>query len=233
MSRGELIPVFDVLGGRLVRAVAGDRRNYRPLESVHFPPETPPAEAVRLTVAALGVGRVYVADLDAITTGRRNPALVEELGRMDVRVMFDAGLGVFGELEPVIGLESVARPADLMAYGELPGAVFSLDLRYGLPIASQAWPADPMAVAEIAVRAGFRRVIVLDLASVGTGNGFDPTIARRVAEGFPELGVIAGGGVRTIAEAERWRGEPWLAGLLVGSALHNPAASVGASARRA
>ncbi len=60
-----VIPVLDLLGGKVVRARMGDRASYRPIES----PLSPTSDAVDVVRGLLAVHpfqTLYVADLDAI-----------------------------------------------------------------------------------------------------------------------------------------------------------------------
>jgi phosphoribosylformimino-5-aminoimidazole carboxamide ribotide isomerase len=64
----KIIPVIDVLGGRVVHAVRGRRKEYQPLKST-LCASTDPVD-VAAALKALGFGELYVADLDAITRGQ-------------------------------------------------------------------------------------------------------------------------------------------------------------------
>ena len=63
-----IIPVLDVMGGIVVRAVAGRRSEYRPLVS-KLTTSVEPAEVARTLLAKSGADELYVADLDAISEG--------------------------------------------------------------------------------------------------------------------------------------------------------------------
>jgi phosphoribosylformimino-5-aminoimidazole carboxamide ribotide isomerase len=69
---------------------------------------------------------------------------------------------------------------------------------------------------------GVREVIVLDLARVGSGAGPDVALVRELRARFPELELLAGGGVRDVADL-RALGEAGAAGALVATALHSSA----------
>jgi phosphoribosylformimino-5-aminoimidazole carboxamide ribotide isomerase len=101
--------------------------------------------------------------------------------------------------------------------------VFSLDLKDGRPLTTLSrWAAcPPLEVAEAVVAAGFTRLIVLDLASVGIRQG--PTVAnlcQHLRRRHPEVELISGGGVRRLEDIQTLRA----AGcdrVLVASALHD------------
>ena len=77
----------------------------------------------------------------------------------------------------VAGLETVRGPGALAEILDLAGpdrVVFSLDLRDGLPKVAEGaeWgTSDPHALAESVLALGVRRLLLLDLACVGTGQG--------------------------------------------------------------
>ena len=101
-------------------------------------------------------------------------------------------------------------------------AIFSLDLQLGAPIdPRKAWPEDPTSIAELAVDAGFRTLLVLDLAGVGVGQGISTLpLCRQLSESQPQIEWISGGGVRDRRDLESMA-EHGLAGALVASALHD------------
>jgi phosphoribosylformimino-5-aminoimidazole carboxamide ribotide isomerase len=100
---------------------------------------------------------------------------------------------------------------------------FSLDLRDGRPLGDcTTWKTnDPLLIAERAIAAGIRRIIVLDLARVGTndGTGTD-ALARVLIHRFADVGIYIGGGVRDKDDLNRLEALG-VAGVLVSSALHD------------
>jgi phosphoribosylformimino-5-aminoimidazole carboxamide ribotide isomerase len=73
-------------------------------------------------------------------------------------------------------------------------------------------------IAARAARAGVRRVIVLDLARVGAGAGVDLDVLVAVRLAAPGTALVAGGGVRDLADLEALR-TVGCDGALVASAL--------------
>ena len=101
--------------------------------------------------------------------------------------------------------------------------IFSLDLKAGRPlIGSPAWQGlDPRQIAAIALRAGVRRLIILDLAQVGMGRGVGTEpLCRSLRALAPDLQIIAGGGVRSLADLRSLAAAGCHA-TLVASALHD------------
>jgi phosphoribosylformimino-5-aminoimidazole carboxamide ribotide isomerase len=228
-----ILPVLDVLGGRVVRGVGGRRHEYRPVVS-RFTPSCEPVDVADAFHTHFGLTELYFADLDAI--GGAAPALpvYGALRSRGFRLWVDAGLRTASAAGPlaeagvegiVAGLETMAGPEVLAELCQVLGerVVFSLDLKGGVPLGDvSGWgSADAPVIAARGVAAGVRRVIVLDLARVGeaAGTGTED-LCRRLAESHPEAEVFAGGGVRDLADLRRLR-QCGVAGVLVASALHD------------
>ena len=228
-----ILPVLDLLGGQVVRAVAGRRQDYRPLVSP-LAASSRPVDVVRGFLRHFGLTELYLADLDAIAGAAPATATFAALRDEGFRLWVDAGLRDAAGIEPltrqgiadiVMGLETVAGPAalaDLVAACG-PAGIFSLDLRQGRLLGDVAlWQgADVWSIAARAVDLGVRRLLVLDLARVGVGSGTGTEdLCGRLTTTFPEVEVSAGGGVRGLADVVRLR-DAGIRVALVASALHD------------
>jgi phosphoribosylformimino-5-aminoimidazole carboxamide ribotide isomerase len=229
-----VIPVIDLKGGAAVHAVRGERERYRPLRS-ELVAGSDPVRVARAVREALGLDELYVADLDAIAGGPPHREVVAALAR-EARVMVDAGvtevaavrlLLELGAARVVIGTETLADQSALERLrAELPDAplVLSLDVRAGRVLSPDAELAR-LGAAEALARlghSGVREVIVLDLARVGSGEGPDVALVRELCARFPELELLAGGGVRDVGDL-RALAEAGAAGALVATAIYGGA----------
>jgi phosphoribosylformimino-5-aminoimidazole carboxamide ribotide isomerase len=218
-----VIPVIDLMGGTAVRAVRGERERYRPLGR-------DPLAVAHAFRSDLGLHELYVADLDAIGGAGGNDAVIRALAR-DARLMVDAGVSDperaralldLGVHRIVIGTETLTGLEALEPLlADVPDVVVSVDLRDGRTMSPDPRLADlpaPDAVARLH-RAGLREVIVLDLARVGSGAGPDIRLIAELHAAFPDLELLAGGGVRD-AEDLRALADAGAAGALVATALH-------------
>jgi phosphoribosylformimino-5-aminoimidazole carboxamide ribotide isomerase len=227
-----VIPVIDLKSGAAVHAVPGERERYRPLRS-EIVAGSDPVQVTRAVRGALGLDELYVADLDAIAGGPAQRKVLAALGH-EARVMVDAGVAEIAAVRlllelraarVVIGTETLADQAALERLrAELPDAplVLSLDLRAGRVLSPDRELAR-LGAAEALARlghSGVREVIVLDLARVGSGAGPDVALVRELCTRFPELELLAGGGVRDVADL-RALAEAGAAGALVATALHS------------
>jgi phosphoribosylformimino-5-aminoimidazole carboxamide ribotide isomerase len=106
--------------------------------------------------------------------------------------------------------------------GIRPTVAFSLDLRDGVPIAPRLNipSSQPGDLAARAVDAGVSAMIVLDLARVGEAIGPDVAMVTRVRASAPGTTLIAGGGIRGLADLVRLA-EAGCDGALVATALHD------------
>jgi phosphoribosylformimino-5-aminoimidazole carboxamide ribotide isomerase len=125
----------------------------------------------------------------------------------------------------IVGTETLGGAAALdRLLAELPdGAVIlSVDLRDGhllSPDAQLAGLSAPDALARLR-RPGLREAIVLDLARVGSGAGPDVAPIAEIHGAFPDLALLAGGGVRDVEDL-RALDAAGAAGALVATALHS------------
>ncbi len=228
-----VIPVLDVMGGEVVRGVGGRRQEYRPIIS-RLTASSRPLDVADALAFSFDFGEFYVADLDAILGGEPTWAIYAALHQRGFRLWVDAGVRRMTNARPladagidsiVVGLETVASPADLaemaQAFGER--LVFSLDLRQGEPLGERdAWQGrDAGGIAAEAVAFGVRRLLVLDLARVGLDNGTGTReLCARLCADHPQVAVSAGGGVRHRRDLESLR-DCGVRMALVASALHD------------
>jgi phosphoribosylformimino-5-aminoimidazole carboxamide ribotide isomerase len=219
----ELLGVIDARQGRAVRAQGGQRDRYAPVESIAGD-AIPPGDAVALARAyinGLGLNALYVADLDAIVHRAPQDGLVRDIAALGAPLWLDAGVTSVedahraidaGATQVVVGLETLTSFDVLDEICTAIGGsriTFSLDLRAGRPIGLSE-VIGQRSVTDLVLRAawaGVGSLIVLDVARVGTGVGFDLDLIADVLRAAPTLTLLAGGGVRgwddlvTLAEA--------------------------------
>lgn len=222
MQKLDVIPVIDLLGGDVVHARRGERGAYRPIVSP-LVSGSAPMDVCRALIALAPFGRLYVADLDSIRGSGTNDAVIEAMSQAfpDLEIWVDRG-----ETDPaalrhrarngpgitVVGAESFSEIEALSAAVAAASGVLSLDYdasgRMGPPEVYDdpaLWP---------------DRVIVMTLASVGSGGGPD---MERLGEALVKAGdraVYAAGGVRNLADL-RALADIGVSGALVASALHD------------
>jgi phosphoribosylformimino-5-aminoimidazole carboxamide ribotide isomerase len=228
-----IIPVLDLQGGVIVRGVAGRRQEYRAVVS-QLTASCQPVDVATAFRDHFGLTELYLADLGAIAGAAPALAVYSSLRELDCRLWVDAGVRDAPMVEPlagagievvVVGLETVSGPAALAEICSQLGTrmAFSLDLKGGAPLGDvSAWKApDALSIAAQAVATGVERVIVLDLARVGVGAGLGTeALCARLAATYPDVEIVAGGGVRGSEDLRRLR-DCGVSAVLVASALHD------------
>lgn len=234
-----IIGVVDLKAGQVVRGIAGRRDEYRPVTSTLADDATPQAVGKAFS-GRLQLAEVYVADLDAIGGAEPDWDALRVLSRCGLKLWVDAGVSTverarqLAEFEVdgqplagvIVGLETLVSLSELKPLVDVVGVerlVFSLDLKAGRPLSSTAdvQRMKPVEIAAVAIDAGVRRIIVLDLAGVGTNDGVNTLeLCRELRGREPTLEITSGGGVRHFDDLH----ELHLAGCdaaLVASALHD------------
>jgi phosphoribosyl isomerase A len=222
-----LIPVIDLQAGQVVRAVRGERQNYKPIVSA-LCAGSEPVTVARALLAHTRSQLLYVADLDALqgrpVQAAALQALLQALPGMEL--WLDAGFAdaasaralrtSFGDaaarVRPVYASESLRSREQLAACVAGGDAALSLDRRDGRRLdvagcwdAPELWPT---------------RVIVMTLERVGSDAGPDLATIADVRRQAPRAMVIGAGGIRhaqDVAAAAAAGADAWL----VASALHD------------
>ena len=224
----QLIPVIDLMHGHGVRAVRGNRKAYRPIVS-SLCEGSDPVTLARTLVGHCASNRLYAADLDALTGGPAQVAVLRAILQAlpDVEFWVDAGFAdaaaaatlrnAIGpgadRLVPVFASESLRSAETLQqCFGLRAAGVLSLDRRDGRKLdpagcweLPQYWP---------------DRVIVMTLERVGADAGPDLATLAEVRGHAPAAQLIGAGGIRhanDLEQAHAAGAQAWL----VASALHD------------
>jgi phosphoribosylformimino-5-aminoimidazole carboxamide ribotide isomerase len=230
-----VIPVIDLLHGRVVHAVKGHRENYQPVKSVlcDQPELLLVARAFR---DLLRLKEVYIADLNAIQDlpPTLHKKVITDLARREgMDIILDAGVSDIEEARELlgIGVHKVVVGAETLqswyAMQAIPGGIhsdrliFSLDLRDGriLSRCPDLSAMAPLEALEYLQSAGWREVILLDLARVGGGKGIDLSLVLEARKKLPDLRLLVGGGIGDPTELFVLESSS-VSGVLIASALH-------------
>ena len=229
-----IIPVIDILNSVVVRGVAGQRAEYRPVES-RITDSVKPLAVANAFRDTFGLSTLYMADLDAIQKAEPNFEIYQALQSDGFELLLDAGLKnafdaeallMAGATKVIAGLETWPSLATLEMMLQKLGperVIFSLDLKAGQSIRKLGDVLNdaPVDIGCAVIEAGVRELIVLDLAAVGVASG--PTtldICQELRDFAPKLNLITGGGIRSSSDLALLR-EAGINGALVASALHD------------
>ncbi len=226
-----VIPVLDILNGIVVQAIRGERKKYRPLESV-LCQSTDPVDIAKV-FKSLGFSRLYLADLDSILGRHTNFSLYHQI-RVEAALdlLIDAGISdvekakrVFesGASKIIIGTETLGNFDFIQQSVKIFGkdqVIVSLDMKNGKVIgrSSDVTSKDIVSLAEILEKMGITEVIVLDLSRVGADKGVNITAMAEVLK-RTSLEVLTGGGVRGIGDLEELK-MMGVTAALVATAIH-------------
>ena len=228
-----VIAAVDLLHGQVVRGVAGNRGNYRPIQT-KLCATSEPVDVINALRQECGIGEFYIADLDAILQGRRNWKFYEFLEKEGLIFWLDAGLRSLQQLRElssrgirriVIGLETWSGLKDLkLGLKECKANImFSLDMKGG-QLLNQSGIWDGLTPDELVLQLSqteLKELFLLDLATVGTGKGL-PTISllRQAKSLKNDWSISTGGGVHTLRDLIHLK-ECGADGCVLASALHD------------
>jgi phosphoribosylformimino-5-aminoimidazole carboxamide ribotide isomerase len=217
----------------VVQGLRGERQHYRAVRSGLVAGSDPVAIARALCRECDGTA-VYVADLDALEGRGDHRGVIRELrDDLGVEPWVDAGVSdseaasrvlEAGAARVIVGTETLTDITFLRAIRKiLPPAQMLVSVDFdGRGVLSKC-PAlsgqPPLAAIELLANEDVTEVILLALRQVGTGAGPDLETLRAVRDAFPDLRLIAGGGVRT-ADDLRALAEAGADGVLLATALH-------------
>jgi phosphoribosylformimino-5-aminoimidazole carboxamide ribotide isomerase len=199
----ELIPAIDIIGGQCVRLTKGDYDQ----KTVYGEPLEMALEFERI-----GFQRLHVVDLD----GAKSKHIVNEevLRRITTEtqlvVDFGGGIKTDEDLEKAfaagakmvtVGSIAVTQPQLFMQWLEKYGAdrmILGADVRHG-KISINGWKEDSsedlLPFLRKYIDAGVKNVLCTEISKDGTLAGPAIDLYKEVMEAYPELHVIASGGV--------------------------------------
>ncbi len=228
----QIIPVLDLMAGKAVHALRGNRANYQPLRGKYAP--SPEPDTILAALEPLIPNRVaYVADLDSIQGKPGNIEILKGPIQRGWTLWVDVGIREkippfpFTGVVPILGTETIESPMALKGMLACRNdCLVSVDLRAGEPIfaSGSQWPAETaLRLVERLIHLGARKLILLDLAVVGSSEGPSHLqLAQATRQLFPQVDVYLGGGIRDIADLVACR-KAGLTGVLVATALQSGA----------
>ncbi len=228
-----IIPVMDLMGGRVVHAVKGERDKYQPVKSI-LTQGSQPSEVAKALIDETMCSEIYIADLDAIQKKGHNRQTIGDLaGKFDVMFCVDAGISdgesagrlkAAGAGRVIVGSETLISEEQLVSITEsvpVEDLVFSVDIREGRVISGSESLrySDPLKAVRRITNRGIEHFILLTLDMVGTGSGPDVKLMKMARQEFPGHELIAGGGVHTPDHLYELK-EAGASAVLVATCLH-------------
>lgn len=229
-----IIPVLDLMDGRVVHAVKGERERYRPVKSI-LTDSADPLEVAGCLQKETNCCEMYIADLDAIQgKGHNRGAIGKIASQIDAELWVDAGIAdvesanrllATGTDVVIIGSETLTgmRPVERLCKSlAMDKFIFSLDMAAGRVIsgAKSLKNLEPSKALERLTSEGLERFILLTLDAVGTGGGPDVSLLKRVKRDFSRHIFIAGGGVKIPDHLQTLSASTKVDGVLLATSLH-------------
>ncbi len=227
-----IIPVLDILNGTAVHAIRGERNKYQPLKSIL----SSSSESLELAKAfdSFGFNELYMADLDAIIKNKENFSVYSEVvSETNLSLMIDAGINdleramkVFdaGASNIIIGTETLTDldfvQNAIQTFSE-ESVIVSIDLKEGelLTKSKKIKSMEPLQLVNLLEDLGVARIIILDLSRVGSKQGSNMELAKKVLA-KTNVKVIIGGGVKDLDDLIQAR-ELGISAALVATVLHS------------
>ncbi|MDB2705369.1 HisA/HisF-related TIM barrel protein [Pseudomonadota bacterium] len=217
----EIIPVIDVMGGKVVRASGGNRESYPLLQSC-LTESYEPIGVIKDLLAFYSFSIIYIADLDAISDGKFDEQRYYEISSTFPNIEFwlDAGIKTQTEwqkvnqyfnIRPVIGSETLLEPLWLKEPLVSEKSILSLDFQKGHFLGNKALLSDPVFWP--------KSIIVMNLDCIGSQLGPDFNLLKQI-QLRTENKVIASGGVRGPSDLLSLK-EKGIKQALVASVLHD------------
>lgn len=223
------IPVLDLKDGQAVSGKSGLRDTYQPLQTVFAPSANPVEIAQGLKLN--GADELYIADLDLIESNGHNINDIKMVNTI-IPVILDAGVKnaegfsffldyAFKLIVPTETLESLDELYEIFEKYPKERIIISVDVKDN-ELFCKNLDLTLKEFKEVLVNIGASQIILLDISSVGTNNGYN----KELLDEFKDLKdcLIIGGGLNkeSIDELERLG----IKKVLVGTSLHSGEISI-------
>ncbi len=207
----ELIPAIDIINGQCVRLTKGDydqKTVYR----------DSPADVAR-EFEQIGFKRLHVVDLDGAKSKHivNNQVLFDITKETKLRIDFGGGIKTDTDIETAfangaemvtVGSIAVTNPDLFISWIEKYGAermILGADVRNG-KISINGWKEDStedlLPFLRKYIKAGVKNVLCTEISKDGTLQGPAIELYCQVMEAYPQLHLIASGGVSSIKDVQ-------------------------------
>ena len=217
----EIIPVIDLLDGRVVHARRGERQHYQPIQS-SLCNSSEPLDVLQALLELYPFDQLYIADLNGIQKRGNHYDAIMSIRNLypDLELWLDCGFSDADDLEDwrdsgvnfVIGSESLNNLASIAL--KLCNHILSLDFTtsgYQGPLELLQEPAHWPG-----------KVIAMTLSQVGSNLGPDVEKLASIIQQSNGSKIYAAGGIRGMTDLLRLK-NMHVSGALVATALHSGA----------
>lgn len=219
-----IIFVLDILNGKAVHAVRGERSKYKPVTGSRVCDSSSPLEII----SALAPREVYIADLGRLQHLGDDLELIKKISGK-TRTMADIGPEDMNDVEKcaaiadtiIIGTETASYDLIEKASVRFPGRInVSIDMKNRKVLAKdRSLDMEPLELVRKLNDLALKDVIILELTRVGTGAGIDLDFLKSLAAAASH-DVIVGGGIKDMDDIKALE-RSGITGALVATAVHN------------
>ncbi len=230
-----IIPAIDLKGGKCVRLLQGDPDR----ETVY---SDSPAE-VAAEFQSKGAGLIHVVDLDGAFEGRPvNIDLIKSIAERitipievggGIRTVSTAGAYLSAGVERIIVGSAIFEDSFEDMLKEFSGRIVAgVDVRDGF-VATKGWKnvtsVKDEDLIEKLMEMGVKDIIYTDISTDGMLGGPNIEAYERLLKRFPEIRLIASGGVSSIDDIRRLNSVKYgsLAGVITGKAVYDGRLDIG------
>lgn len=219
----EIIPVIDLLDGRVVHARRGNRQHYQPIQS-SLCDGSDPITILQALLELYPFDQLYIADLSAIQKRNNHQGIIADIKAHypHLQIWLDAGISCANDLNTwqkpelnwVIGSESLRKLDDYLNLKKLCGENHVLSLDF----AAQGYQGPSELIKESTYWPD--KVIAMTLSQIGSDSGPDSQILAQLINRSNGQKIYAAGGARHTMDVQQLK-EMGASGALIASALHN------------
>ncbi len=218
-----IIPVLDLMNGKVVHAKHGDRQNYLPIQSV-LCSSSQPLAIVDAFLELYPFKQLYIADINAIQKNGNHRNIISSitLAFPNLEIYLDAGfsstedINLFNEINatPVLGSESLTSIEAYQAItnNHAKSMLVSLDFK------NDVYQGPPALLQDS--KYWQNELILMSLSKVGSQSGPDLEKLKHLKKMSPQTKIYAAGGVRDLGDLDTLKSEN-IDGALIASAIHN------------
>jgi len=219
-----IVFVTDLLGGRVVHAIKGEREKYQPVENSKVSNSPEPIEMI----SEIKPKEVYIADLDRLQHTGNNFEVIKKISAL-TKTMVNIGVEKSDDIEKCIRiadtviLSSEASSFEIMKYASrnYPGKTsITIDIKNGSILTKdEDLKKEPEELVKLLNELNIKDIVIIDLSKVGTEAGINEDFLREI-KGISNHNILFGGGIRDMNDIDTLK-EIGISGALVATAIHN------------
>lgn len=222
-----IIFVLDILNGKVVHAVKGEREKYGPIHN--FSKVCESSDPLQV-VYDLSPKEIYIADLNRLEDSGNNDEVVRQLG-WKTSLMLDLGASTMDDVHLgqelagsiILGTETATLELVESASSFYPRSInMSIDIKDGNILTNEpAFNIPPIDLIQMLNGYDINDLIILELSKVGTSSGINTEFLEQVVD-HSDHNILLGGGIRNTDDISHVK-DIGLAGVLVATSVHNGA----------